>query len=160
MGGGGGDCCVGGGCDGGVGGEGGDGGGSVGGGSRDGDGGDSDCGCGGVMLNEQMLHQVSNSLIFVRVSIRLNHSQPSLQLRVIYHFQIVEKIFLTHFVLEPFVVSCCRCLSSRHPVLKLLLPHLQYVCAGNLVIRNVLLSPGGVLDRLLSYGKFLRSIIE
>ncbi|CAK8694229.1 unnamed protein product [Clavelina lepadiformis] len=65
---------------------------------------------------------------------------------------IVEKIFHCHFVLEPFVVGLLRCLSQNHPVHKLLLPHLRYVCAANLAIRTSLLNPGGALDKLLSYG--------
>ena len=71
----------------------------------------------------------------------------------------MEKIFRTHFVLEPFLVACCRCLSSRHPVLKMILPHLRYVSAGNLVIRTSLLNSGGILDKLISFGRSANSII-
>jgi len=69
------------------------------------------------------------------------------------HFQIVEKILLTHLVMEPFAIGIYRCLSQSHPVQKLLCHHLRFICGGNAVLRLQLLAPGGALDRLMSYGE-------
>nr|XP_039253840.1 allene oxide synthase-lipoxygenase protein-like [Styela clava] len=66
--------------------------------------------------------------------------------------QIVNRLMYTHLVLEPFAVAMFRCLSSRHPVFKILHPHLRFVCAANTIARTSLFVPDGIFDRLLSYG--------
>uniref|UniRef100_H2YSA1 Lipoxygenase domain-containing protein n=1 Tax=Ciona savignyi TaxID=51511 RepID=H2YSA1_CIOSA len=65
---------------------------------------------------------------------------------------ILEKLLRTHFVLEPFSLAAHRCLSQSHPLLKLLLPHLRFACAGSLVARTLLINAGGAMDKLLSFG--------
>ncbi|XP_078490221.1 polyunsaturated fatty acid 5-lipoxygenase-like [Ciona intestinalis] len=65
---------------------------------------------------------------------------------------LIGKLFQTHLILEPFAMAVHRCLSQSHPILKLLLPHLRYACAGNLVIRTCLINSGGAMDKLMSYG--------
>ena len=51
-----------------------------------------------------------------------------------------------HLRSEPYAVAARRCLSVRHPIYKLLYPHLRSTILINFLARQALISPGGVFD--------------
>jgi len=57
-----------------------------------------------------------------------------------------------HLCTEPYVVAMHRCISSQHPIFKLLFPHVKYTILINFQARESLISPGGVFDEVSSLG--------
>jgi arachidonate 15-lipoxygenase len=55
-----------------------------------------------------------------------------------------------HFVMEAVALATMRELAARHPVRKLLTPHLQFTLAINEQVRDTLMKPGGDLEKLLA----------
>ncbi len=66
-----------------------------------------------------------------------------------YH-ELITHLGLTHLVIEPFIVSTHRQLSSRHPIYKLLIPHFNGTIFINYLAKKALIAPGGGVDYLLS----------
>jgi arachidonate 5-lipoxygenase len=66
--------------------------------------------------------------------------------------QIVTHALRTHLVIEPYTLATMRCLSSRHPVYKLMLRHFQGTIRINAEARTVLLASGGVFDEFIASG--------
>lgn len=79
------------------------------------------------------------------------------------HHELIAHLGRTHLLVEPFVVSTMRQLSSKHPLHKLLRPHFE----GTLFINNFaagkfvetgLVSPGGDVDQL--FGGDIESVMK
>jgi arachidonate 15-lipoxygenase len=66
-----------------------------------------------------------------------------------YH-QAVTHLGRTHLTVEPFAVAAHRQLSPRHPLFVLLQTHFDGTMAINHMARTMLISPGGVVDKLLA----------
>ncbi len=66
--------------------------------------------------------------------------------------ELVTHLGRTHFTQEGVAVASHRTLSERHPVLKLLAPHLRWLLFNNFEGRELLLDPGGWAARLLAGG--------
>lgn len=66
-----------------------------------------------------------------------------------YH-QTVTHLGRTHLTVEPFAVAAHRYLAPGHPVFVLLRTHFEGTMAINHMARTKLISPGGVVDRLLA----------
>jgi arachidonate 15-lipoxygenase len=65
-----------------------------------------------------------------------------------YH-EAITHLGRTHLTVEPFIVSAHRQLGPNHPLKVLLLPHFEGTLAINHLARLKLVSPDGVVDRLL-----------
>jgi len=57
-----------------------------------------------------------------------------------------------HLCTEPYAVALRRHLSAKHPLHKLLLPHIRYTVLINFLARLALISPGGIFDKTSSIG--------
>lgn len=66
------------------------------------------------------------------------------------HHELISHLGLTHLLIEPFAVSTHRKLTAQHPVFILLLPHIQGTLFINNAAINSLISPEGIVDRLLN----------
>ena len=67
--------------------------------------------------------------------------------------QMITHLFGTHLLMEPWSVCVERTLPRNHPVYRVLRPHLIYVIAINTLGRSLLISPGGVTDRVVAVGQ-------
>jgi arachidonate 15-lipoxygenase len=65
-----------------------------------------------------------------------------------YH-EAVTHLGRTHLTIEPFIIAAQRQLAPSHPLKVLLQPHFDGTLAINNMARLKLISPGGVVDRLL-----------
>ncbi|XP_078313312.1 allene oxide synthase-lipoxygenase protein-like [Crassostrea virginica] len=68
-----------------------------------------------------------------------------------YH-QAITHLGNTHLIMEGFCIAANRCLSPTHPMFKLLAPHFLFIIAINNHALNVLVSPGGWIDKTLAIG--------
>lgn len=55
----------------------------------------------------------------------------------------------THAVIEPFIIATRRHLSMMHPIHWLLHPHFKDTMHINALARNILMSSGGILEKIL-----------
>ncbi|KAM4713128.1 LOW QUALITY PROTEIN: arachidonate 12-lipoxygenase, 12R-type-like [Anableps anableps] len=60
--------------------------------------------------------------------------------------QTVYHLMHTHYLAEVFAVATLYCFPTIHPLYKLLIPHFRYTLHVNILVRNILLSPGGALS--------------
>ncbi|ABO97194.1 predicted protein [Ostreococcus lucimarinus CCE9901] len=67
--------------------------------------------------------------------------------------QMISHLLGTHLLMEPWSVCVERTLPRNHPVYRVLRPHLIYVIAINTLGRSLLISPGGVTDRVVAVGQ-------
>ncbi|XP_066065416.1 hydroperoxide isomerase ALOXE3-like [Chamaea fasciata] len=66
--------------------------------------------------------------------------------------EVVTHLLHGHFLAEAFAVATQR-LPSVHPVHQLLLPHLRFTFHINILARETLLNPGGIIDQATSVGR-------
>lgn len=61
----------------------------------------------------------------------------------------ISHLGLTHLVQEAFCLAMHNCLSARHPLHRLLLPHFEGTLSINTSADNALVNPAGFVDKLL-----------
>uniref|UniRef100_A0A8C3Y5Z3 Lipoxygenase domain-containing protein n=1 Tax=Catharus ustulatus TaxID=91951 RepID=A0A8C3Y5Z3_CATUS len=66
--------------------------------------------------------------------------------------EMVTHLLHGHFLAEAFAVATQR-LPAAHPVHQLLLPHLRFTFHINILARETLLNPGGIIDQATSIGR-------
>ncbi|XP_066426911.1 polyunsaturated fatty acid lipoxygenase ALOX15B-like [Molothrus aeneus] len=66
--------------------------------------------------------------------------------------EMVTHLLHGHFLAEAFAVATQR-LPAAHPVHQLLLPHLRFTFHINILARETLLNPGGIIDQATSVGR-------
>ncbi|XP_037982422.1 polyunsaturated fatty acid lipoxygenase ALOX15B-like [Motacilla alba alba] len=66
--------------------------------------------------------------------------------------EMVTHLLHGHFLAEAFAVATQR-LPAAHPVHQLLLPHLRFTFHINILARETLLNPGGIIDQATSLGR-------
>jgi arachidonate 5-lipoxygenase len=66
--------------------------------------------------------------------------------------EVVEHLLHGHLIVEVFDVAIHRTLAKAHPIFQLVAPHLEYTMAVNSSARNVMLAPGGPIDRTMAVG--------
>lgn len=67
--------------------------------------------------------------------------------------QMISHLLKTHLLMEPWAVCLERNIPRNHVVYRLMRPHLIYVIAINTLGRSMLISPGGVTDRVVAVGQ-------
>ncbi|XP_071656214.1 polyunsaturated fatty acid lipoxygenase ALOX8-like [Patagioenas fasciata] len=66
--------------------------------------------------------------------------------------ELVTHLLSTHFLAETFAVATQR-LPGAHPVHQLLLPHFRFTFHINILARESLLNPGGIIDQATAVGR-------
>ncbi|XP_035169653.1 hydroperoxide isomerase ALOXE3-like, partial [Oxyura jamaicensis] len=66
--------------------------------------------------------------------------------------EVVVHLLLTHFLAEVFAIATMH-LPACHPLYKLLLPHGRYTFHINILARDKLLNPGGIIDQASAIGR-------
>ncbi|KAM4522130.1 polyunsaturated fatty acid lipoxygenase ALOX15B-like [Odontesthes bonariensis] len=61
-------------------------------------------------------------------------------------YEAVHHLMNTHYLAEVFAVATLRCLPVIHPLYKLLIPHFRYTLQVNIIARQYLLAPDGILN--------------
>ena len=67
--------------------------------------------------------------------------------------QMISHLLKTHLLMEPWAVCLERNVPRNHVVYRIMRPHLIYVIAINTLGRSMLISPGGVTDRVVAVGQ-------
>ncbi|XP_064904262.1 polyunsaturated fatty acid lipoxygenase ALOX15B-like [Columba livia] len=66
--------------------------------------------------------------------------------------ELVTHLLSTHFLAETFAVATQR-LPAAHPIHQLLLPHFRFTFHINILARESLLNPGGIIDQATAVGR-------
>ncbi|XP_065591155.1 LOW QUALITY PROTEIN: hydroperoxide isomerase ALOXE3-like, partial [Cyrtonyx montezumae] len=67
--------------------------------------------------------------------------------------EMVEHLLLTHFIAEAFAVATEHLPACHPPAQGLLRPHFRYTFHINILARDTLLNPGGIIDQATSIGR-------
>lgn len=66
--------------------------------------------------------------------------------------EVIEHLLHGHLIVEVFDIAMNRTLPRAHPIHQMLAPHLEFTMAVNTSARQVMLAPGGPIDRTMAIG--------